>query len=426
MLMGFVSVMGASLAETIYLGMVGTAELAALGFTFPLVMTLQGITMGLSIGASSVVARCIGLGDWDKARQLITHCFVMVMLLIVVITALAYSTLEFVFTLLGADEIIRPLSIAYMEIWLAGLPFFTVAMVGSTLMRAAGDATTPGYLMTIGSGLQILVGPIFIFGLMGAPEMGLAGAAVAFVLARSLSFLMYSYFVIRDRLLAPSLVGFWSSARDILHVGLPAAASNLIAPISMSVITRLLAGHGSVVVAGFSVASRIEQMIVMVIFALSMSIAPFVGQNWGAGLFDRVNLSLKLSNGFVLIWGALAYVILLLTGTWLVSLINDDPTVVVAAGYYLMIAPVGIGFMGVMANSTSVFNALGRPIPPLIISIFQMLIIGVPAALIGDHLFGYQGIFAGAVITTIIMGMVSWLWLRREINQGIAKRSEIS
>ena len=94
--------------------------------------------------------------------------------------------------------------------------------------------------------------------------MGLAGAAIAFVAARTVSFLMYVYYVYKDDLLIFDLNNFWQSSRDIMHVGLPAILSNIIGPVSMSVITRLLAGHGAVVVAGFSVASRIETMFAMV------------------------------------------------------------------------------------------------------------------------------------------------------------------
>ncbi len=422
MLMGFVSVMGASLMETVYLGRVGTRELAALGFTFPLVMIMQGITMGLSIGASSVVARSIGQGDWVQARKLITHCLVLALVLIIIIASAVSFVLEPFFELLGASQEILPLSVGYMKVWLTGLPFFSVAMVGSTLMRAAGDAVKPGYLMTIGSGLQIVLGPFFIFGLFGLPRMGLAGAAVAFVIARTVSFLLYSWLMHQDKLLSPSLTGFTKSCVDILHVGLPAVASNLIGPVSMSVITRLLAGHGAVVIAGFSVASRIEAMIVMVIFALSMSIAPFVGQNWGAGLFDRVRLALKLGNGFALGWGVLAYAVLFLAGGFFVALINSDPAVIEAASYYLMIAPIGIGFMGVMSNATSIFNALGKPMPPLILSILQMIVIGLPMAILGDYLFGYAGIFGASALTTIILGVVSWIWLHSEIARGIRRR----
>lgn len=420
MLMGFVSIMTASLMETVYIGMIGTDELAAVSFTFPLVMMLQGVAMGLSVGASSIVARTIGTGDWSKVRRLITHCFVLVMVFILLFTGVAYVNLESFFKLLGAQPHILPLIIRYMEIWLLGLPFFTVALVGSTLMRAAGDAVTPGYLMTVGSALHIVIAPFFIFGLGPAPEMGLEGAAVGFVLARTVSFCLYSYFIgYRDKLLIASLSGLWSSLRDILHVGLPAIASNLIGPVSMGIITRLLAGHGAEVVAGYGVASRIESMAVMLIIALGMSIAPFVGQNWGAGKYQRVRDALTLSYRLALLWGLFAFVMMLLFGEFLVSLINDDPLVVRSATTYLTIVPLSMGCMGVMMISTQSFNALGKPIPPLVISINQTLLVYVPLAILGDYLWGYTGIFIATVITGILMSILSWYWLNRVVRSRI-------
>jgi putative MATE family efflux protein len=424
MMIGLVSVIVASLAEAIYIGRIGTNELAAIGFTFPLVMVMQGVSMGLSVGASSVVARCMGLGQQEKAKRLITHCFVLVLVLILTFAAIAYFNLDAFFKLLGAGDVVRALTVDYMKVWLFGLPFFTIAIVGSTLMRAMGDAVTPGYLMTIGSGLHIFIAPVFIFGLLGAPEMGLTGAALSFVLARLISVSMYAYFmVIRDKVFLYSMEGFLTSCRDILHVGLPAVASNLIAPVSMTVITRLLAGHGEIVVAGFGVAYRIESMMTMIVWALSMSVAPLVGQNWGAGNFDRVKSTLRQANGFIMIWGIVAYVFLLFSAGFLVSLINDDPGVVEVATTYLMIIPISIGIMGVMSNSTSTFNALGRPVPPLIISILQMIVVYIPLAMLGDYLLGYIGIFIAGVATATLLGTVSLIWVRIELEAGIQKRS---
>ena len=423
MVLGFISIMTASLIETVYIGRVGTAELAAISFTFPLVMVMQAISMGLSVGASSVVARIMGVGDREKARLLNTHCVVLVLGLTIVVGVVVYLNLPWLFSLLGAEGEVLLLAVDYMKIWLYGMPFFTITLVGMTLMRAMGDAVTPGYLMTIGSGLHIVIAPFFIFGLMGVTEMGLRGAAVSFVIARAISFLSYGYvMVIRDRLLAFSLGGFVTSCRDIAHVGLPAVASNLIAPVSMSVITRLLAGHGAVVVAGFGVASRIEAMIQMIIFALSMSLAPFVGQNWGAAQFDRVKLALRLANWFALAWGLFAYALLFISAEFLVSMINADPPVVEAAVYYLLIVPLGMGFMGVMSNSTSSFNALGKPMPPLVISILQMIVVYIPLALLGDHLMGYVGIFIAGATTVTVLGAISWAWINRQIEAGIALR----
>jgi len=418
MVLGFISIMTASLMETVYIGQVGTKQLAAISFTFPLIMIMQAISMGLSVGASSVVARIMGVGDTAKAKLLNTHCIVLVLSLTALLGILVFFNLEPFFSLLGAKDEVLDLTLGYMEIWLLGMPFFTITLVGMTLMRAMGDAVTPGYLMTIGSSLHIIIAPFFIFGLMGAPEMGLEGAAVSFVMARAVSFSLYAYvMVIRDRLLTFKMEGFFSSCRDISHVGLPAVASNLIAPVSMSIITRLLAGHGAVVVAGFGVASRIESMIQMIIFALSMSLAPFVGQNWGAGYFERVKLALRQANTFSMVWGLLAYIVLILSARTLVSLINHDPEVIQAAVYYLLIVPLGMGFMGVMANSNSSFNALGKPLPPLLISILQMIVVYIPLALIGDYLWGYVGIFIAGAMTVSVLGAFSWIWINKTVNQ---------
>ena len=417
MMMGVVSFMTASLIETIYVGILGTRELAAISFTFPLVMVLQGLSMGLSVGASSVVARAVGVGDMATAKRLVTHCFVLVILLVVSFTAFTYLNVESFFELLGADVEVLDLTVMYMEIWLLGFPFLSLAMVGSTLMRATGDPVTPGYLMTVGSVLHVVIAPFFIFGWGFFPEMGLEGAAVGFIIARSINFLMYLYFmVIRDRLLIFSFAGLLTSSREILHVGFPAVASNLILPISMSITTRLLAGHGAVVVAGYGVASRIETMLFMVIISLSMSVAPFGGQNWGARKLDRVRSALNICTRFSLAWGVFSYVLLALAGGFLVSLINDDSKVVTTATHYLYIMPLAMGFSGIIMTATQSFNALGKPLPALIISILQMIVIYIPLALLGDYLWGYPGIYAASAFTAMVLGGLSWVWIYRVVD----------
>jgi len=420
MMVGLISVMGANLIEAIYIGRVGADALAALSFTFPLVMLFQGISMGLAVGASSVVARTLGAGNREHGKLLITHCILLVSILVMFACIAAYHYVDVFFRLLGADNYILSLAVEYIHIWIFGLPFFTIAMVGSTLMRAAGDAVTPGYLMTIGSGLHIIISPLFIFGLFGAPEMGLPGAAVGFVLARTVSFVMYTYVIwIKDKLLVFRMAGFVSSCKAILHVGLPAMASNMIQPLSMSIITRLLAGHGSVVVAGFGVASRIESIAIIVIISQSMSIAPFIGQNWGAKRFERVTSGMNLANGLAIIWGVLAYTALFFLARPVISLINEDPGVVDTAVTYLRILPLSIGFMGVLMNSSSCFNALGMPMPPLVLTFLQMLVIQVPLAILGNYLWGYAGIFIATTFTISLLGVISWLWLQRELKKGM-------
>lgn len=418
MFMGFSAMTVAQLIETVYLGVLGTSELAAVSFTFPVIMVLQSVAMGLGVGASSIVSRTTGAGDREAVRRLVTHCLVLVTGLLLCLAVLGRLYAEPVFELLGAKGHILELVIRYMNVWFIGLPLFALSMIGTSLVRAVGNAAIPGIVMAFGSVLQVTVGPLLIFGLGPFPKLGIEGAAWGFVIARTLSFsLCYFVLIFQERLLTRDLGEMTRSWRSVLHVGLPAIATNLIMPVSMGIITRLLASHGAKVVAGFGVGSRIGSLMVMIVIAVASTAGPFVGQNWGARLYDRVNEALSLANRFAMAWGVIAFGIMLITGKWLVSLINDDPVVVEAANWYLVITPLSIGFMGMTAIASSCFNAMGQPIPPLVISIARMFVVYIPMAILFDHFWGYVGIFVATSLSSVLLGVVSWYWNRHAINR---------
>ena len=422
--MGLVTVMGANLIETIYISLLGTDELAALGFTFPLVMLLQSMTMGLGVGASSVVARKIGADERVQATSIISHSLLITVIFVGIVSFLASLILSQIFDLLGAGKNIKSMALEFMEVWFYGLPFFAVAMVGTSLMRAAGDVATPGYLMALGSFLQVLFGPALIFGFSEWDGFGLKGAAIAFIVARTTTFLFVIYFLNKNKLLISSLDDFWLSTREVLHVGLPAIASNLIGPLTMTFITRLVAGYGSAAVAGFSLASRIETMLAMVVWAISMSVGPFVGQNWGARKFERVWKAVSLANIYAVSWGALSYVVLFLTSSLVINTVTDELAVADAALTYLLIVPIGMGLMGISANASNSFNALGRPVPPLVMSVVQTLVLTIPLAIVGNFFLGFPGIFVGGVFAMLISASVIHIWLRRTLRFGKSNLEE--
>jgi Na+-driven multidrug efflux pump len=321
------------------------------------------------------------------------------------------------FVLLGAHGRALDLADQYITIWFIGFVFFATSMVGTALMRSAGNAVMPGVVMTVGSLLQVLLAPFLIFGWIGLPALGIAGAAWAFVMARFISFLLTLHsLAFNERLLRGSLHGWLDSTRQILHVGIPAVASNLVPPLSTGIVTRLLAGFGHAVVAGFSVASRLEAVMSMVVIAVGASVGPFVGQNWGAHRFERVREALRLCNRFCVTWGFASFVLMWACARFLVHLINQEPDVVDAASHYLVIIPLGLGFMGVMGVSSACFNALGKPIPPLALSMLRLIVLLIPLALIGRSLAGYQGVFVATTITSIIVGILAWTWNSRTVR----------
>ena len=319
MVMGFFAMTVAQLIEAVYLGMVGSAELAAAAFTFPVVMAFNAVTRGIGIGTGAVLARAIGEGDRQRAARLTTHGLLLTLLFTLCCSGFLIWQGKAVFALLGAEGHILELAAAYIVFWCLGFPSFGLAMVGSGLMRSIGDPAFPGYVMTAGSVLQVLIGPVLIFGWFGLPALGIEGAAWAFVLARGASFGLTAWWFLRkEKIIRWSLTDITLSARDILHVGIPAGATNLIGPLSLAATTRILADLGTSVVAGFGVASRIDAVVAMVVIGISASAGPLVGQNWGAKLYDRDDEALSLGYRFCLLWGLVAGCVMWIGGEFFV------------------------------------------------------------------------------------------------------------
>ena len=404
--------------QTIELGFIGqlsTTHVAAITFTFPIVMILTSIALGISIGTSSVIARKIGSDEHSESNRLATHSLILVTGMISVLSIVGWLAIDPLFTAMGASAEVLPLIHSYLDIYYPGTVLFTVTMVAGNIMRAHGSANIPGAAMTIGAFINLALDPILIFGWFGAPRMELAGAATAMLITRiaTSAVLLYYVFGHRFAVRSMSLSGFISSARKILHVGLPAMATQLIGPVSGAVITRLIASHGETAVAGFGVATRIEALAVMLFFALSGSIGPFVGQNAGAQRYDRVKEGVFASYKFCIAWGVFAAIVLYFLGGQFASWIDDKEAVVTTAALYLALVPWSYGLWGILMMSSASFNALGKPLPSTTMSFMRMFILNVPMALVFNQAFGYEGVFLSICLSNTIMGLIAYVWLNK-------------
>jgi len=425
--LGISSMILGSMIETIYVGFLGAKELAAYSFMFPVIMALTSLSMGVGIGASSVIARAEGSGQRSLAIRYVTHAFVLTTVLSLLVISSVFFWLEELYSLMGAEGEVLTMVVAFAEIWVLGLFTFTLPMVASTVLRAFGIAKTPGAVMTISALVQIAVSPVLIFGLFGFPALGLMGSAYSFVLIGVFRLIAFVYLVLREDILLKSDVfrEFAQSVSAIMKISIPAMLANLIGPITLGITIALLAEHGDSVVAGFGVVSRIEMLITMILGALASSVAPFVGQNWGAGKFERIRYGLFISYLFCMAWGLLCFVLLAPSGELFVSWINDDAELIDAAAWFLIIVPISFGLMGVGNIAGSLFVALGKPIPPTLLSILRSVVIYLPLAIYLDGEFGYVGIFWAIVIANFAYGGAAFLWGRLMLNREIRIKSSV-
>jgi putative MATE family efflux protein len=421
MLLGITTMMGQSFIDAWFLGQVGDRALAAYSFGFPILMIVTSVAIGLGAGTSSVVARAIGADDHRRAKRLVTDSLILSFLITASISVVGILTIEPLFRLLGAPPDMIPMIRSFMTILYIGVPFVVVGMVGMSGMRATGDTRLPSMLMIAAAILNIILDPIFIFGFGPIPRMELDGAAMAALLARGAIFVGTLY-ILLNRLdmvtfRKPELAELRRSWADILHVGLPAAGTNAIVPVGLALVTAMIARFGPEAVAGFGVASRIESLVLVLYYALSAVIGPFVGQNLSAGKEDRIQESLRLCARFCITSGlTLAAVLAALSG-FLPALFSDNEAVISVTRLFLWIAPISYGTYGIVMVVNAAFNGLGNPLPGVIISVTRILVLYVPLAMLGMRLYGIAGIFAAYAVANIVSGVFGYVWAKRNAHR---------
>jgi len=424
MVAGIFAITTFNLVDTYFVAQLGTDELAAMGFIFPVVMFVQSIALGLGIGTASVVSRAIGQGDHRKVRRLTTDSLILAVLIVVLLVAVGLLTINPLFTLMGAGPGILPLIRDYMTIWYVGMIFVTVPMVGNNAIRASGDTKYPSLTMMISAGINVVLDPLLIFGLAGFPRLDIAGAALATVIARACSLaLSLAILHFREKMLdfsLPRLRDALDSWKRILYVGIPAAATNILTPLSWGVVIRMVARFGKNAVAAVSAGTRVQMFAMIVLVALGTALIPFIGQNWGARRFERVHLAQKYTNMFAFWWGALCVTVLLFTAGPIARLFSHDPEVIDNIIGYLWIVPLGFGLQGIATLTSASFNAINKPLSAAALSLIRMFVLYIPLAYIGGRLLGLRGLFGGICLANILAGIIALLWLAHE------RRTELS
>ncbi len=417
---GIIGMIAFNLTDTFFVSRLGTRELAAIGFTYPIELVLTRFALGLSVGAASVVSRAIGRGNWEEVKRFTTDGLALSIIFVAIFIVAGLFTMDRVFGMLGATGETIPLVKQYMRIWYTGLIFVVFPMVSNNVIRATGDTRTPALIMLGAVTINIVLDPILIFGLGPFPRMGLAGAALATVIARMTMFAISFYIVYhRLRLITfrippmPALIDSW---KKVLYISVPAAATRMILPLSQGILTSIVALSGVKAVASFGVALKIEMFSFTAVMALSSVLAAFVGQNWGAGRFDRMRRAISIGNRFAFMCGLGFFAVFALLGRPLATIFSRDPDVVSSIVLYMCIVPASYFMQGILFMVTGNLNVLNRPYHAAALGIGQAFVLTVPLAYIGRALYGLPGIFAGVAVSYLVAGAVSHKLLWRQVD----------
>jgi len=409
-----------NLTDTFFVGQLGKDQLAALTFTFPVVLFVNSLGHGVGSGASAAISRAIGEGNWEQVRRLTTDALVLALLICGTAVIIGLSTLELLFKALGASGQVLGYVKEYMQIWYPGSLLVMVPMVGNNAIRATGDTKTPSMVMMCAAILNMIFDPLLIFGYGPFPALGIRGAALTTVISRAVTLVAAFYVLaVREKMLTYSFTGIPALLRswgEILWIGLPTAIARIVIPMGTGVITRMVAASGTAAVAAYGVGTRIEFFTVTPIMAIASVLGPFVGQNLGARRIDRIKTGINISCRFAFIWGVLAWLVFAAAAPFIVRLFNDDPAVIQTGTLYLRIALIGVAFQGILQLSVMSMNVLRKPLHASGLSIFQMFGIFIPAAYLLSSLFGLTGIFSASFVSYSITGIIALIIVRSLVN----------
>lgn len=420
MLIGMMGLVIFNLVDTLFVGQLGADQLAALSFTFPVVLGISSISSGIGLGMTALISKLVGKNDEMGVREIATDGMILGLLLITGLVVLGLLSMDWLFSLLGANQTVLNYIKLYMNIYYPGIILLVIAMLSNGIITGLGDAKTPGMVMATAAVINLILDPLLIFGIGPFPKMGVQGAAIATVIAQSVTALAGLYvIVIRENTISFKNMGFkrlFSSWKQVLYLGIPNALIKIILPMASGVLTRLFSVYGAAAVAAYGVASRIEFFGLIFVSALASVVGPFIGQNLGAEKYERVIEGRKAGERFSLLSGIILALLLFVFANPIARLFNDDPEVIKIIVLYLRIVPIAYGFQGILQIGSTLLNVFSKPLNAAALILIQMFVLCIPLAVLGSYLWGEVGIITALAASYIISGFIAHFEINRNIN----------
>jgi putative MATE family efflux protein len=417
-IIGVAAIMSIGIVDAYFIGQLGREPLAAISFIFPVAVACTSLGVGVMVGINSVVARALGEGDLEKAAQRANFGIVFACGCGVMMGLALWLAIDPIFAAMNAPAHLMPLIRAYMTPYATGFPLSLVIMGFNGVLRGQGEAKRTSTISIAYAAANWVLNPVLITGAFGFEGFGIAGSAyataigwgigvlTAIALLRGTS-LPLNLGLLRDcRLIDPAMA--------IIKVGLPAAFSNAINPLGLSILTALVALEGEAAVAGFGAAGRLQSFVIVPLLALSGAIGAIVGQNWGAREYGRAREAALYAAGFCVLWGIGVATGMMLAGEQFARLFTDDPAVIAEFALYLKIAAWGYAGFGLLIVGNGIMNAVDKAAYALGQSVARVFLVMLPVALLLQPEMGSAAIYS-AELAANLFGAISAVVLVRHI-----------
>lgn len=398
---------------------VGPEALAAVSTSVFWIWLVVAAGEMVGVGLTAVAARRHGEGDPRAAATIAGNALLFSLLLGVVVAALGMALLPHLFALMGMPPDIAQLGRRYLGAYLLGAPLVFGFFAVDAAFRAAGDTRTPFALLAVSISVTLVLDPVLILGLWGAPQLGIAGAAVATVLTRAAAFVMGLAIAVRRGIIdlrnpRPFAIG------TVVRVGLPTAVTGAFFSLIYVALTRTTTQFGTPALAALGIGHRVESWLYMVGVGFGAATAAIVGQNLGAGRIDRAERAGWISVGFCTLLGTVTGVVALVFADPIAGWFSPDAAVVAEGARYLRIAAAAQMFLCMEVVLEGALGGAGDTLPPMLAS-SVLTAARIPLAIWAAPRYGASGIWwvltATAIARAIAM-VALWKaggWKRRAV-----------
>jgi putative MATE family efflux protein len=334
-----------SVIDLFWVGRLGSEAVAALAVAGTILMLLFPVIMGVSMGTVAMVSRAIGAGHPDEAGEIAGQSMLLALVFGLIAGVVGYFCAGTLCRTLGAAPEVAPLATTYLRISFVGA--FTVFMlfVGNSALQGAGNSTIPMCAMGLATLLNLVLDPLLIFGLLGLPRLGVAGAAIATVLSQAVATVLVMAVLHRGQVAGMHAhLGRWRLRSDLawrlLRIGTPSSGQMLSRSLMSLVLMRIVAETGTVAVAAYGIGLRFHMIILMPAFTLANAVATMVGQNLGAGKPQRAYRAAWIATGMDVAIMVVAAIILVFAARPLMTAFDRNPEVVkVGVNYLRTVSP---------------------------------------------------------------------------------------
>lgn len=407
-----------NMVDTYFIAMTKDTNLiagVALGSPIFILMIALGDIFGL--GGSSVISRLFGGKQNDDARRINVFCFYGAILCGLVVCAVLLIGRNPILTLLGADEMTKSYASAYYT-WIAiGAPAIILTLSPSNILRTEGLATQVMIASIAGSVVNMILDPIFIMGF----GWGAGGAALATVIGNVCTDCIFVWILMnKSRSLSISLKGFFIKGAEIVEVikiGVPASITNLMQTLAIILLNRFLHIFGNDKVAAMGIVAKINMLVIMIMVGFAFGGQPLIGYNYGAKNTVRLKQILKFCFLFEIILAIVLCIMMGIAAPFMMGLFVEDTAIIVIGTHMLRAMLIGVPFMVMMLACVVTFQAAGKAMNSLILSLSRQGIIFVVVINLAFQLAGYQGIVYSQTISDILTSVIAAILLLRFMSE---------